>query len=117
MAIHIKISVEYGTTNPTRWATVSRAVAATNYAETSFCLVSRVYTRLQYRDRNVADILRRDASPCLVARLCASGVQQFDFEFSFHIYSVIVFCMPAVNFGLTILTHHDDGRCVGGLER
>jgi len=44
-------------------------------------------------------------------------VQQFDFEFSLHIYSVVVFCVPAVNLGLTVLAHHDDRCCVGCLER
>ena len=41
-------------------------------------------------------------------------VQQFDFEFRLHIDSVVVFCVPAVNLGLTVLAHHDDGRCITG---
>ncbi len=44
-------------------------------------------------------------------------VQQFDFKFRLHIYPVVVLCVPAVNFGLAVLAHHNDGRCVGGLER
>jgi hypothetical protein len=43
-------------------------------------------------------------------------VQQFDFEFRLHVYPAVVFCVSAVNFGLTILTHHDDGRRIGSLE-
>jgi hypothetical protein len=35
---------------------------------------------------------------------------------SLHIYSVVVFCVPAINLGLAVLAHHDDGRCVGSLE-
>jgi hypothetical protein len=44
-------------------------------------------------------------------------VQQFYFKFRLHIYAVVVLCVPAVYFGLAVLAHHDDGRCVGSLER
>jgi hypothetical protein len=44
-------------------------------------------------------------------------VKQFDFKFRLHVYPIVVFCVSAVNLGLTVLAHHDDGRSVGGLER
>ena len=43
-------------------------------------------------------------------------VQQLDFELHLHINPVVVLCILAVDFRLTILAHHNDGRCIGGLE-
>ena len=53
----------------------------------------------------------------LLAQCVNFVVQQFDFQFRFHIYSIIVKGVPAIDLRLPVLTHHDDGCRVCRLER
>ena len=44
------------------------------------------------------------------------AVQQFDFQFRLHIDTVIMLGVSAVDLRLSILAHHDDGRCIRCLK-
>ena len=43
-------------------------------------------------------------------------MQRFDLEFGFLIDLEIFYRTLAIDVGQAVLTHHDDGRCIGGLK-